>query len=93
MTISVKLTSVPTFDLNVNGYMFKNMKEVGRVSGCLELSNGKTTVVLSKKGSTGGFSEMFNVLGVDTSDWFPLRGTKDIEDAYNHVKPEGYTSA
>lgn len=80
--MKISLTKTDSYDLEINGVAYKNMRVTGKLEGIMELSNGTSTATLCRT-EKNRFAEMFAGIFNDGKDeaWMPIRGTPDIHKA------------
>lgn len=66
-TMKISLTKIDSYDLDINGVAFKNMRVTGKLEGIMALSNGTNTATLFHDGKDGV--------------WLPIRYASDIQKA------------
>lgn len=80
--MKISLTKIDSYNLEINGITFKNMRVTGKLEGIMALSNGASQVILCRT-SENRFSLVFKGIFNDGKDeaWIPIRGTPDIQKA------------
>lgn len=86
--MQVKLTPLKTFDLEINGICFKDMRQTDQLDGVIELKgNGHVATLVDRRNN---FAKLLDqTLDGDDSHWQVVRGTTEVIIAakLSDVKP------